>query len=420
MHKAIQERNSRKTVAVSSSRRSRLVTDQQQILQTLDDLPEESCKPFSPALSSLENGLSKNTDTHSVPKETHTQSLDLLESQEIKSLGLESSDQAKAVTFSGLSVHKEIELPIVTTDQQAQIHQEQQHISPYKSHEITNSDEKKEDLNKWENFNIDIHVDCCTSEETIMSKKVIYSTSCKNHYNYKENITNREVMDFEQSLPSKDHFSQENKLKAGGLSILPQQEAVNFSNSDNTAVSEPHVANYEQYIYGTSFGHSQGSPEHTSLACTRTISTHEVSQLTNHVEQFQRPQNCSSPSIPTSLMNQTNTHIVEKVNKKEGTKRNYTDKGQKPNFSNGPLSTVVHSQVIETTEVEKRRQDLAESEIIHNIDFHSIDNMNKELTNISQASQREEKEISHKPGISSVDRFVHISYRFTYFIEISN
>ncbi|XP_014405332.1 PREDICTED: putative ankyrin repeat domain-containing protein 31 [Myotis brandtii] len=396
VHKAIQERNSRKTVAVSSSRRSRLVTDQQHILQTLYDLPEESCKPFSPALSSLENGLSNNIDTHSVPKETHTQSLDLLESQEIKSLELESSDQAKAVTFSGLFVHKEIELPIVTTDQQAQTHQEQHHISPYKSHENTNSDEKKEDLNKWENFNNDIHVDCCTSEETITSKKMICSTSCKNHYNDKENITNREVMDFEQSLPSKDHFSQDNKLKAGGLSILPQQEAVHFSNSDNTAVSEPHVANYEQYIYGTSFVHSQDSPEHTSLACTRTISTHDVLQLTN-VEQFQRPQDCSSPSVPTSLMNQTNTHIVEKLNKKEGTKRNYTDKGQKQNFSNGPLSTVVHSQVIETTNIEKRRQDLAESEIIHNRDFHSIDNMNKELTNISQVSQREEKEISHKP-----------------------
>lgn len=418
MHKAIQERNSSKTVAVSSSRRSRLVTDQQHILQTLYDLPEESCKPFSPALSSLENGLSNNIDTHSVPKETHTQSLDLLENQEIKSLELEFSDQAKAVTFSGLSVHKEIELPIVTTDQQAQTHQEQQHSSPYKSHENTNSDEKKEDLNKWENFNDDIHVDCCTSEETITSKKIC-STSCKNHYNDKENITNIEVMDFEQSLPSKDHFSQDNKLKAGGLSILPQQEAVNFSNSDNTAISEPHIANYEQYIYGTSFVHSQDSPEHTSLACTRTISTHDILQLTN-VEQFQRPQDCSSPSIPTSLMNQTNTHIVEKVNKKEGTKRNYTDKGQKPYFSNGPLSTVVHSQVIETTNVEKRRQDLAESEIIHNRDFHSTDNMNKELTNISQVSQREEKEISHKPGISSIARFVHISCRFTYFIEVPN
>nr|KAF6365757.1 ankyrin repeat domain 31 [Pipistrellus kuhlii] len=393
VHKVIQERNSRKTVAVSSSRRSRLVTDQQHILQTLDDLPEESSKLFSPALSSLENALSNNIDTHSVPKETHTQSLDLLESQDIKSLGLESSDQAKAVTFSGLSVHQEIELPIVTTDQQAQIHQEQQHISPHKN---INLDEKKEDLNKWKNFDNDIHADCCTSEENIISKKVIYSTSCKNHYNYKENITNREVMNFEQSLPSKDHFSQENKLKADDLSILPQQEAVNFSNSDNTAISESHVANYEPYIYGTSFGNSEGNLEHTSLACTRTISTHEVSQLTNHVEQFQRPQNCSSPSIPTSLVNQTNTHIVEKVNKKEGTKRHYTDKDQKPNFSNGPLSTVVHSQVIETTEVEKRKQDVAESEITHNIDFYSIDNMNKELTNISQVSQREEKEISHK------------------------
>ncbi|KAF6123014.1 ankyrin repeat domain 31 [Phyllostomus discolor] len=392
---AIQESNPRKTVAVSSSRScSRFVTRQQHVLQTLDDIPEELCEPFRPALSGPKNGLENNIEACSTPKETHTQSLDLSENQEIQSFELESSDQAKAISFSEHSLHKEIKLPIVTTDQQPHTHQEQQHISPYKSHENSNLDAKKEGLNKWENCTNDVHGDCCTSEKTA---KVICSTGCKNHHNYKENITTREGMDVQQFLPSEDHFSQENKLKAGSLSILPQQEAVNFSNSDNIAVSEPHVANHECCMYGTSFDHSHGNPEHTSLVCTRTLSTHEVSKLTSHVQQFKRPQDCCSPQVPTALMNQTDTHIVERVNKKEDTIRNYSDKGQKTNSSSESLSTFVHPQVIETTKVENRRQDLPGSEIIHNIDFHSTDNMNKELTNISQASQREEKEISPKP-----------------------
>lgn len=400
---AIQESNPRKTVAISSSRScSRLVTHQQHILQTLDDIPEEPCKPFSPALSGLKNGLDNNIEACSTPKDTHTQSLDLSENQEIQSLELESSDQAKAVSFSGHSLHKETKLPIVTTDQQPHTHQEQQYISPYKSHENSNLDANKEILNKWKKCNNDIHGDCCTSEKTVPSKKVICSTGCRNHHNYKEDITNREGMNVQQFLPSEDHFSQENKLKVGGLSILAHQEAVNFSNSNNIAVSEPHVANYECCVCGTSFDHSHGNPEHTSLVCTRTLSTHEVSKLTSHVE------DCCSPRVPTPLMNQTDTHIVERVNKKEDAKRNYTDKGQKTNSSNESLSTVVHHQVIETTKVENRKQDLPESEIIHNIDFHSTENMNKELANISQVRQREEKEISPKTGIS-IARFVHIS-----------
>lgn len=422
---AIQEINPRKTIAVSSSRKiNRLVTCQQHTLQTLDDLPEKSCKPFSPSLSGLKNGLSNNVETCSFPKETHTQSLDLSDRQEIKFLELESTDQAEAVSFSGLSLHKKTELPLVTTDQQPHTHQEQQHISPYKSHENSNSGQKDESPNKWENFspsfikenfNNDDDGDSCAPEETVTFKKVISSSGCKNHDNYKENKTNREEMDFQQFLPSQDHFSQENELiKAGSLTIFPQQEAVNFSNSDNITVSE-HVSNYEQCTCGTSFDHSHGSPEHTSLACTRTLSTHEVSKLTSHVELFERPQDCS-PRIPTPLMNQTDTHIGEKVNKEGDTKRNYTDKGQKPSSSNRPLSRVVHSQVMETTKVEKRRQEI---KTIHSIGFQSTDNINKELT-VSQLSQREEKEISHKPGISSIAQFVHISCRFTYFTEISN
>ncbi|KAM5257359.1 ankyrin repeat domain-containing protein 31 isoform 3-T6 [Hipposideros larvatus] len=392
---AIQESYPRKAVAVSSSRRiNRLVTDQQHILQTLSDLPQESCEPFSPGLSSLKNELDNSIEACSGPKKTYTQSPDLSDNQEIKFLELESVDQAKAVSFSGPSLHKEIKLPVVTTDQQFHTHQEQQHINPFKSHENSDSSENTESLNKGENFNNDDHGDCCTSEKTVTSKKVISSTGCKTYCSYKENIANREEMDFQQFLPSEDHFSQEDKSKSGSLNILPQQEPVHFFNSDNTAASEPHVSNYEQCICGTSFDHPPDNPKHISLACTRTLSTHEVSELTSYVEQFKRPQDCS-PRAPTPLMNQTDTHVVGKVKEKEGTKRSYTDKGQKPSSSNRPLSTVVHCQVIETTEVEKRRQCLLESEIIHNTDFYS-DNMNKELTNISQLSQREEKEISHQ------------------------
>ncbi|KAF6356566.1 ankyrin repeat domain 31 [Rhinolophus ferrumequinum] len=392
---AIQESNPRKTRAVSSSRRiNRLVTHQQHILQTLDDLPEESPKPFSPGLSSLKNGLCNSIEACLVPQKTYTQSPGLSDNQEIKFLELEPIDHAKAVSFSGPSLHTEIKLPVVTTDQQPHTHQELQNISPYKSHENSNSSEKTESLNKWENFNDDDHSDCCISETTVTSKKVISSTGCKNRCNYKENITIREEMDFQQFSPPEDHFSQEDKSKSGSLSILPQQEA-NFSDSDNTAVSESHVANYEQCVYGT-LDHPHDNPEHISLACTGTLSTHEVSKFTSHVEQSKRPQDCS-PRAPTPLMNQTVTHIVGKVNKKEGTKRNYADKGQKPSSSNRSLSTVIHSQVIETTEVEKRRQGLPESEIIHNTGFYSTDNMNNELTNISQLSQKEEKEISHQP-----------------------
>ena len=81
-----QESSPRETVTVSSSRRiSRAVTRQQQAVEILDDLPEKSHKPFSQALSGLKNGLCNDVETCSVPRETHTQSLDLSsDSQEIK------------------------------------------------------------------------------------------------------------------------------------------------------------------------------------------------------------------------------------------------------------------------------------------------------------------------------------------------
>uniref|UniRef100_A0A8D0ZQD9 Ankyrin repeat domain-containing protein 31 n=1 Tax=Sus scrofa TaxID=9823 RepID=A0A8D0ZQD9_PIG len=387
-----------KTTAVSSSRGvNQVVTCQQHILQTFDDLPEESCKSFSPVLAGLKNGLGNNVETWSVSEETCTRSLNLSDSQEIKFVALESIDQAEAVYFSGLSLHKNTKF----TDQEPHTHQEEQHISPYKSHANSQSGQKDESLSKWEkispsftkeNFNND-DGDSCATEETVTSKKVIISSGCKNHENYKENTTISKKMDFQQFLYSEDRFSQENELKAGSLAILPQQEAVNFSNSDNVIVSE-HVSDYEPCTCGTSFDHSQGSAECTSLACTRTLSTKDVSELTSHMELFESPQDCS-PSTPTHLRNQTDPHTVEKEEKEVNTKRNYTDREQKTSSSHSPLSTVVHSQVLETTKVEKRRE---ESKTIPDTDFYSTDSINKELTSISQLSQREEKEISHKPG----------------------
>ncbi|XP_055109109.1 ankyrin repeat domain-containing protein 31 isoform X3 [Symphalangus syndactylus] len=397
--------NPRKTLAVSPSRRiNGLVTYQQHIPETLNDLPEESCEPSSLTLSSLKNGLDNSTEACSVSKEIHIQNLDLSDSQEVQCLELESVDQTEAISFPGLSLHKEIKLPVVTTDKQPHTLQEQHHVL-YKSHENSNLVPKDERFNKWENSflsfvkgnsdNDDGDDDCSTSEKAITSKKVLCSTGGKKHYNFKENLTNEKEMGFQQFLLSEDHLSQENELKAVSLTTLPEQEAVNFSHSDNAVTSE-HVANYEQCIFGPSFDHSHGSPEQNSLACMITLSTHEVSKLTNHVELFKKPQDYI-PRVPTFLTNQTDTHIVEKVAKNCDTERNYVDRDQKIIYSNEPLSIVVHSQVIETTKVEKRRQNHLESETIHDTDSRSTNNMSKELADISQLSQREKKEISHKP-----------------------
>ncbi|XP_049505600.1 ankyrin repeat domain-containing protein 31 isoform X1 [Panthera uncia] len=387
---AKQESIPRKTVAVSSSRRiSRLVTGQQDILQGFADLPEKSHKVFSLAPSSLKNELGNSMEACSVLKETHIHSLDLSDNQETKCL--ESTHGAEAVFFSGFSLQKEIKLPLVTTHQQPDTHQEQQHISP--PHENSNLGQKGESLNEWENSfasfikeNLSDDDDCYISEKTITPKKVVCSTGCKNHYNCEENITNREEMDFQQVFPSEDHISQENKLKACSLTIFPQQEAVDFSESDNTIGPEQHVANYGRCTYETSFDHSHGSPE----LCPGTFSTQGTSKLTSHVELFKRPQD--------PLMDQTDTHTVEKVNEGEDAKRDYNDESQKPSSSKGPLSAVVNSHVIETTTVEKRKQDIPENKTIHNIIFYSADNINKELTNVSQLRQKEEKEMSHMPG----------------------
>nr|XP_040129359.1 ankyrin repeat domain-containing protein 31 [Ictidomys tridecemlineatus] len=394
---------SEQTIAVSSSRRiNRVAIPQQHILQTPNDLPEESCEPSSPTLSSLKNALDNNIETYSVSKEIHTPSLDLSNSPEMHFLELQSTGQPETISFSGLRVCKEIKLPLVTEDQQLHAHQEQ-HCSPYKFHEYINSNKNKERFNKWENSfltflkeNFDNDNDCYTSEKTVTSEKVICSKECKSHCNCEENLTNRKEMDFQQLLLSEDHFSQEKALNS--LTTLQQEEVIHFSDSDSIVISDKHIANHVQCMYGASFDHSHGNPEQTSKAYTRTLSIHEVSKVTSHVELVEKPQD-NSPREPTPLMNQTEKHIVERVciEKKQDTKGNDTKKCQITSSSNKPFPTVDHSQGVQITKVEKKRQDLTESEPMHNIDFHSTDNMNKEMNIISQSiNQVEEKKNPHK------------------------
>uniref|UniRef100_A0A287CUJ5 Ankyrin repeat domain 31 n=1 Tax=Ictidomys tridecemlineatus TaxID=43179 RepID=A0A287CUJ5_ICTTR len=389
---------SEQTIAVSSSRRiNRVAIPQQHILQTPNDLPEESCEPSSPTLSSLKNALDNNIETYSVSKEIHTPSLDLSNSPEMHFLELQSTGQPETISFSGLRVCKEIKLPLVTEDQQLHAHQEQ-HCSPYKFHEYINSNKNKERFNKWENSfltflkeNFDNDNDCYTSEKTVTSEKVICSKECKSHCNCEENLTNRKEMDFQQLLLSEDHFSQEKALNS--LTTLQQEEVIHFSDSDSIVISDKHIANHVQCMYGASFDHSHGNPEQTSKAYTRTLSIHEVSKVTSHVELVEKPQD-NSPREPTPLMNQTEKHIVER---KQDTKGNDTKKCQITSSSNKPFPTVDHSQGVQITKVEKKRQDLTESEPMHNIDFHSTDNMNKEMNIISQSiNQVEEKKNPHK------------------------
>ncbi|XP_045141156.1 ankyrin repeat domain-containing protein 31 [Echinops telfairi] len=242
-----------------------------------------------------------------------------------------------------------------------------------------------------------VHLSVCSNKENI-----ICSANGKDHCNYKENIANSEEMCFQWSLPSEHHFSQDNVLTAGSLTILPRQEAVTFSDSDNTDISEQHVSNYEHYIDGGSFDHSPGNHEHTSRACARTLSICEASELASHAELFRRPQD-NSPRSSTPFMCQTDAHIIEKVDKKHDTNQNYTNKDHETRYSSGPLSTTVHSPLIEAPKVEKRRQGLLENKVTCNVEFQPTDYMNKELVNNSQLNQRREKEISPKPDEGLMD-----------------
>ncbi|XP_029417766.1 putative ankyrin repeat domain-containing protein 31 isoform X2 [Nannospalax galili] len=386
-------------IAISSSRRmNTLATHEQHTLQTLDDLPEESCEFSTPTLSSLKNGFDGNNEACLASEESRTHNLDLSSSQEVQCLELESIDQTKAASFSGLSLYKEIKFPVVTKDQQPPTNQEQC-SNPCQFPENYSSDNKGKNINEWENsfvLFIKGHVDNdgahCTSEMSITSKIEIHSVEYTSHCNNEETRTNREEMDTLQCSSSEMCISRENDLKTGSPILLQQQKAISFCDSDNTFISEQHVANCEQYIYETSFDHSHTNTDQTFLPCTRLPLTHEISKLTSQVELLEKSQD-NAPKEPTPLINQTDTDNVEN---KQDNERNHTMKGQTPSSSNSPFPTVVHSQVTETTKVEKRREDLPENETMCNIDFHSTGSMKKKLANISQLNQREEKEIYHK------------------------
>nr|XP_044989320.1 ankyrin repeat domain-containing protein 31 [Jaculus jaculus] len=382
--------NSRQT-AISSSVTvdDKSVTHQQFTVQSLDDFREESFGFSTPTLSSLKNGLGNNSEACSVSKELHT--LDLSDSQEIQSLELKSIDQTEVSLFS---LHKETVLPLVTTEDLLDIPQKQCN-SHYKSLENSCTYKKSKNLNKQENsfqsFTkdqvVNDDVDFSTSEKTITSVTQLCYTEGENHSNYQENVTNVEEMDSQGSLPSEDHHSQKNELKAGSLTTLSQQEDVHFYDSDSTVISEQHAANCGQCIYETPFDHSHVNPKQTSLPCIRRVpSTYEVSKITSHMEMFKKLQD-NDLRGQTPSVNQTEAHNVEK---EQDTERNYTVTDPKPTSSNCPFPTTVHSQEIGTTRVGKMRPNFPEH------DFLSPNKMDKGLTNISQLHQKEDKETSHK------------------------
>lgn len=392
--------------AISSSRgMDKLVPQQQHTALTLEDLPKESCELSTPALPSFKNGADNNNEACLNSKKPNTRNLDLSDSQEMQFLDLESIDQTKAVSFSELSLYKEIKLPHVTADQQPQTNQEQC-SSACKPPENHSSDEKGKNLNEWEDsfFSFikgrfaDSDSDCHNSVKSVASQEKCM-VGCHNE----ETTTDGEEMNSRCFLSSENYSSQENELKAGSLTTYPQEKAVNYCDLNDTLIYEQPIPNHKQCAYGISFDHTNAISEHDSTSCTRPPSKQKVSQLTGQVELLKVFQN-NSHNEPTVLVNQANTYNVEK---KQDTERNYTIEGQKPSSSHSPLHT--HSQVIEITKAEERRQDLPENELVNSTDFHSTDNVNKELANSSQLDQGEEKEIAHKSGIN-ISQFVHSFY----------
>uniref|UniRef100_A0A8C8VY31 Ankyrin repeat domain 31 n=1 Tax=Peromyscus maniculatus bairdii TaxID=230844 RepID=A0A8C8VY31_PERMB len=375
-------------IAISSFRRmNKLVTPQQRTIQTLDDLSKGSCELSTPTLATLKNGAGSNSETCVVSKKANTHILDLSDSQEMQFLELESIDQTKHASFSELSLYKEIKLPHLTADQQPYTNQE--------SPENKSSDEKGKNLNEWEDSFLsfikgrfaDSDSDCHTSNKSVESQKEFVG-----HSPNEESTANKEEINALQCLSSENYFSRENELTMGSLTTHPQKEAVNYCDLNNPLIYEQHIPNDEQYIHGISFDHSYASNEHNSMPCIKLPSTQNVSQLTSQVELLKAFQN-NGHREPTPLVNQTDTYNVEK---KQDTERNYTVKSPNPSSSDSPLHTVVHSQVIEITKAEKRRQDLPENESVNNTDFHSTDDVNKELASSSQPNQGKEKEIAHK------------------------
>ncbi|XP_036063066.1 ankyrin repeat domain-containing protein 31 [Onychomys torridus] len=383
-------------IAISSFRGvNKLVTQQQHTVQTLDDLPEGSCELSTPTLATLKNGAGNNSEACVVSKKSNTQILDLSDSQEMHFSELESIDQTKHASFSELSLYEEIKLPHLTADQQPHTNQELYSSSSCKSPENNSPDEKGKNLNEWEDSFLsfikgrfaDSDSDCHTSTKSVASQK-----ECVGHCPNEESTANREEMNSLRCLSSENYFSQENEPTAGSLTTHTQKEAVNYCDLNNQLISEQHIPNYKKYIYGTSFDHSYANNEHNPMPCIKLPSTQKVSQLTGQVELLKAFQN-NGHREPTLLVNQADTYNVEK---KQDTERSYTVKSQNPSSSDSPLHTVVHSQVIEITNAEKRTQDLPGNESVNNTDIHSIDHVNKELANSSQPNQGKEKGIAHR------------------------
>ncbi|XP_058512168.1 ankyrin repeat domain-containing protein 31 [Ochotona princeps] len=407
--------HSRKALAVSqSSGVQALVIHQQHGLHGHEDpdspedpnshvgpfcLPEELPEPSISAASRLKTGIGNNMEADSFSKETHTQNLDLPNSQETQLLDLRPIDQTAAVSFSALVLDREIELPFVDTDPQPPAHQKQ-HSSPSQTQGKENSGHRNESLNRWENSFLsfikgtsDVGAgaggagrDSCTSEKTVTAENIC-STDGKSQYTCKTTI-NEEELDFRPLLLSADNFSQGNELSTDNLITLPTQEAANFSDSDITVISGQYIANHR-----ISLDHSYSNPEQESMPCVR---TDDVSEVVSHVEPFREPPN-HSQGTPELLTSQAVT-LVEKVENNQGAQRNHTDSGQNVGSSSGPFSAVISFQGIGTTEVERPRPGLLENEAICGTDFHSNDDVNEELTHVPQLRPREQKENFHTPG----------------------
>lgn len=377
-------------IGTSSFRRTnKLLTQQQHAVQTLSDLPEESFELSTTTLSSLENGIGYN-EACLVSKKSDTHVLDSSDGQE-----LESVDQTEAASVSELSSYKEIKLLPVTTHQQPHTNQEQ-YSSPYKSLGNNSSNEKGKATNKWEDSffsfikgrSADSDSDCHTLDKSIASPKEGMS-----HDHHEEIMTGQEV-DSQQRLSSENYFSQENDLKVHPLTTHPQEEAVNFC--DSNLISVQHTPDYKNCLHEISFGNSYAKTEQSSTSCTRPPSTQKVSPLTVEVELLKGLQDSLAHRDSSPLVNQAGIHSLER---KQDTDKNYTKKGPNTSSSSRPLPTVVHSQVIEITKAEKRREDLPGNEPINNTDFYSTD-INKELANSSQLNQGKEKENVRKSGIN--------------------
>uniref|UniRef100_A0A8C6G9X1 Ankyrin repeat domain 31 n=1 Tax=Mus spicilegus TaxID=10103 RepID=A0A8C6G9X1_MUSSI len=376
-------------IGTSSFRRTnKLLTQQQHAVQTLSDLPEESFELSTTTLSSLENGIGYN-EACLVSKKSDTHVLDSSDGQE-----LESVDQTEAASVSELSSYKEIKLLPVTTDQQLHTNQEQ-YSSPYKSLGNNSSNEKGKATNKWEDSffsfikgrSADSDSDCHTLDKSITSPKEGMS-----HDHHEEILTGQEV-DSQQRLSSENYFSQENDLKVHPLTTHPQEEAVNFC--DSNLISVQHTPDYKNCLHEISFDNSYAKTEQSSTSCTRPPSTQKVSPLTVEVELLKGLQDSLAHRDSSPLVNQAGIHSLER---KQDTDKNYTKKGPNTSSSSRPLPTVVHSQVIEITKAEKRREDLPGNEPINNTDFYSTD-INKELANSSQLNQGKEKENVRKSDV---------------------